>query len=91
MSNALREVLRHYDERIEPSRSTGDMSAREWRDAYFELARIALKELEDCRGRIDVETLARAFVTVGMVIDGLTAAEARQMVERLAAEYEKLT
>jgi hypothetical protein len=40
--------------------------------------------------RIDVETLARAFVAVGMVIDGMTAAEARQMVEQLATEYQKL-
>jgi hypothetical protein len=39
---------------------------------------------------LNVETLARAFVAVGMVIDGMTAAEARQMVERLAAEYQRL-
>jgi hypothetical protein len=39
---------------------------------------------------LDVERLARAFVAVGMEIDGMSAAEARQMVEQLAAEYEKL-
>jgi hypothetical protein len=50
-----------------------------------------VKQREAEASRIDVETLARAFVAVGMVIDGMTAAEARQMVERLAAEYEKLS
>jgi hypothetical protein len=51
----------------------------------------AILAIEAEASRIDVETLARAFVAVGMVIDGMTAAEARQMVERLAAEYEKLS
>jgi len=32
----LRDALRHYDEQL---------SAREWRDAYFVLARIAIKQL----------------------------------------------
>jgi hypothetical protein len=51
---------------------------------------IDLLQWEAEASRIDVERLARAFVAVGMVIDGMTAAEARQMVEQLAAEYEKL-
>jgi hypothetical protein len=42
------------------------------------------------RAALDVETLARAFVKVGMVIDGMTAAEAREMVAALAAEYQRL-
>jgi hypothetical protein len=57
-------------------------------DGYVERMVLAI---EAEASRIDVETLARAFVAVGMVIDGMTAAEARQMVEQLAAEYERLS
>jgi hypothetical protein len=49
---ALREALRHYDLRIDPDRSVGEMSAREWRDAYFALAAIAIKELEQARAAL---------------------------------------
>jgi hypothetical protein len=54
----LRAALRHYDERIEPNKSTGEMSAREWRDAYFALARIAIKAAEASRIDVPPETEA---------------------------------
>jgi hypothetical protein len=53
--------------------------------------RKAILAIEAEASRIDVERLARAFVAVGLIIDGMSAAEARQMVEHLAAEYQKLT
>lgn len=41
-------------------------------------------------GPLDVELLARAFVAVGLDLDGLTPAEGREAVERLASEYARL-
>jgi hypothetical protein len=49
--DGLRTALEHYDERLDPNRPI-EMPAREWRDAYFALARIALKELEQARAAL---------------------------------------
>jgi hypothetical protein len=68
-----------------------DEAINRWDEAHAIGYREGHRAAKAEASRIDVETLARAFVAVGMVIDGMTAAEARQMVERLAAEYEKLS
>jgi len=52
----LRDALRHYDENAEPGRSTEQLSAREWRDAYFVLARIAIKQLAIERAAAEEES-----------------------------------
>ncbi len=40
-----------------PAYRTPDLSADEWRDAYFALAAVAQKQLDECSARPDVDTL----------------------------------
>lgn len=87
-TDGLRAVLRYYDERVPPDRLP-ELSAAEWRDAYFALARVALKQLEPLwaateAAPLDVERLARALVTANgyeFIEDG------RREAERIATAY----